>query len=249
MKKLLFSFCVFFIPFNLFTESVQRLVPGSTRSVLCLAKKFLPKNPVIVEAGGYNGDDSVRIARFWPKGKLFSFEPVPELFNQVKEKTHFYSNISCFQKALSDQNGFATFYLSEWGGKVAGSSSLLFPKEHLICDPSVSFPTTLHVETITLDEWARQEKVNKIDFLWLDMQGYELNMIKASQLARDASVIYTEVEFVEAYEGQYLYEDVKSWMGANGFQLVATDFDDSQIAKEIANQRFWGNALFVNKRP
>jgi hypothetical protein len=60
-------------------------------------------------------------------------------------------------------------------------------------------------------------------------------------------VVYTEVEFVEVYEGQYLYEDIKSWMNANGFRLAATDFDETQIATEIEHHRYWANALFVKR--
>ncbi len=225
-------------------SSIHQL-DGSTQKVLQFIKPFLPDNPVIIEAGSYNGEDTLQLAQFWPEGKVFAFEPVPELMEQTKRKTCFYPNISCFQKALSDRNGIATFYLSEWGGKVAGSSSLLPPKEHLNCDPSVSFPGVLKIETTTLDEWAKHQNVENIDFLWLDMQGYELNMLKESKLALNASVIYTEVEFLEAYEGQYLYEDITSWMHSNGFQLIATDFDETQIDQEMQNRRYWGNALFI----
>ncbi len=234
--------------FLISTGFAQRISSAHTEDVLRFAAAFLPKDPVIVEAGGYNGDDSVRIARFWPLGKLFSFEPVPEHFHEVYKKSRSCPNMTCFQKALSDRNGVATFYLSEQSGKVVGSSSLLPPTGHLTCDPSILFPAVLEVETITLDDWARQQGIGKVNFLWLDMQGYELNMLKASKLVLDADVIYTEVAFIELYEGQYLYEDIISWMNANGFRLAATDFDDTQIPTEIAENRPGANALFVKNR-
>lgn len=219
---------------------------GETENVLQTVRGFLPDDPVIIEAGGYDGTDSVKIAKAWPKGQLFSFEPVPQLFSRIRKKIRSFPNITCFQKALSDRTGHAIFYLSQRGGCVGGSSSLLPPKEHLKVDSSVSFPNVIEVETISLDEWAREHGIDRVDFLWLDMQGYELNMLKASKLASNATAIYMEVEFIEAYEGQYLYEDIKLWMKENRFHLMATNFDEDNIAKEMKERRrYWADALFV----
>ncbi len=230
------------------SKTVVRLEPDNGREVLKFVKQFLPENPVIVEAGSCNGRDGARMAKCWPKGKVFAFEPVPELFEQVKKKAAKRPNMRCFQKALSDRNGSAVFYLSEFNGKAAGSSSLLSPKIHLERTPEISFPDVLEVETVTLDDWAKSEQVDRVDFFWLDMQGYELNMLKASQLALKASVIYTEVEFVEVYAKQYLYEDMKLWMEENGFYLAAADFDHEHVDQEIAQRRYWSNAVFVKKQ-
>ena len=148
MMKCPFNFFLLLFGFLISSSFVRHLPGENTNEILQFAKSFLPEDPVIIEAGSYNGEDSFRIAQFWPKGKLFSFEPVPELFQQVLKKSDLCPNMACFQKALSDQNGFATLYLSEWNGKLAGSSSLLAPKEHLICDPSVTFSSVLEVETV-----------------------------------------------------------------------------------------------------
>ncbi|MBS0605190.1 MAG: FkbM family methyltransferase [Verrucomicrobia bacterium] len=89
--------------------------------------------------------------------------------------------------------------------------------------------------------WANDEGVDHVDFLWLDMQGFELDMIKASELAKNARAIWMEVEFVEAYAGQYLFYDVLSWMEANGFQLAATNFN-------LDRPNAWSaDALFVKE--
>jgi len=255
MKKIL---CVFLlvptltIYSNLLEESEGSITPTVkeirqvTEEILQVVKPYLPNNPIIIEAGACKGEDSFRIAKFWSEGTVYSFEPTPEHFNLLNEVTNSCPNLKCFQKALSDRNGSAVFYLSEFEGKIGASSSLLPPKRHLEFDPRISFDQVIEVETITLDDWAAQQGVNEVDFFWLDMQGYELHMLKASKLALTASAIYIEVEFVEDFEGQYLYEDIKSWMHENGFRMVAADFKESQIAEEVENhRRHLGNALFV----
>lgn len=214
------------------------LANENSSAVLNLVKSYLPENPVIVEAGAFDGNDTVRISQFWPLGHLHSFEPIPSLFEITTQKTQNFPNVKCYQKALSDQSGIATFYVSYYHGLLGASSSLLPPKEHLDLAPDVEFLQTIDVESITLDDWAKQNGIEKVDFLWLDMQGYELNTIKASKIAKTAKVIYTEVELVEAYKGQYLFGDLCAWMSANGFQLKAIDFDESNS--------WYGNAIFVS---
>lgn len=119
------------------------------------------------------------------------------------------------------------------------SSSLLAPKEHLTYANYVQFPKTTTVETINLDTWANQEKVDHIDFLWLDIQGSELNVLKTSDLVKKAKAIWLEIEFVEAYAGQPLFKDIKAWMDENSFKLVASNID-------VNNPNYWfGDALFI----
>lgn len=217
----------------------------TTLEVLTFVQKWLPEDPVIIEAGSYDGHDTIQMAKFWPKGKIFTFEPVPQLFSQTKQSAAGYSNIECYPLALADVSEKKCFYVSKINGEIFASSSLLHPKEHLVYYPEILFPSTIEVEGVALDDWARWRGLTHIDFLWLDMQGFELFCLKNSQLAAQANAIYLEVEFIEAYAGQYLYEDICAWMSSQGFELVGADFLEDQKADLIRKRRFWGNCLFV----
>jgi len=88
----------------------------------------------------------------------------------------------------------------------------------------------------TFDAWAKDHAVDHIDFMWLDMQGYELHALKASpNILKTVKVILTEVEFVEAYEGQYLSYDIKDWLEKNGFVMIAQNISAG----------WYGDMLFV----
>jgi FkbM family methyltransferase len=228
-----------------FTCKAQQPVIFSeyTVDILQFVEKWLPKNPIVLEAGSYDGQDTVLMAKKWPEGKIFTFEPIEQLFIQAKQNTFAYPNVQCFQKALSDKSGKALFYISQINGNISASSSLLPPKQHLDFYPDITFDSSITVETILLDEWAQTQNLDHVDFLWLDMQGFELPMLKQSKIAQAATAIYIEVEFIEAYEGQFLYEDICEWMESQGFCLVAKDFTEALIK----NKRFWGNCLFVKR--
>lgn len=220
------------------------LVTMEPETVFACIKKYLPSNPIVLEAGSFDGNDTKKMAQLWPYGTIYAFEPVPENFANLEKNSSNYLNVQRFSVALSDKNGTAEFFNSAYANTPdvpSQSGSLLSPKEHLDYDHNVVFNKIISVPTITLDDWAQQNGVTRIDLLWLDMQGYELNVLKASpNILKTVKVIYTEVEFVEAYAGQYLYQDVRKFLEAQGFLLVARDFDEP-------SQYWFGNAIFVRK--
>jgi len=206
-------------------------------------KDHLSSAPIIIEAGAFEGKETIKMATFWPQSTIHAFEPVPELFAILQKNTAQFPNIICYPLALSDTSGIATLYISEKPkkpGMPSQANSLLKPKERLALSP-LTFPKTIQAPTITLDDWCAQYNVPRIDLLWLDLQGYELNVLKASpKTLAHVKAICTEVEFVEAYEGQYQYSDVKSWLTAQGFEMIGKDFPDEPTW-------FFGNALFFRK--
>ena len=112
--------------------------------------------------------------------------------------------------------GRARIHLS--GGRSDGSSSLLAPKEHLDLHPDVTFDDTIEVDVVSLDDWARRQRIPRVDLLWLDLQGYELEVLKsATAMLEGTSAIYTEVHLVESYEGAPLYDTLRSWLASAGF--------------------------------
>lgn len=213
-------------------------------TLLDLVTPHLPEQAVIVEAGAFNGSDTKHLSRKWPYGIIHTFEPVPSIFKLLESNTITCPNVRRYQMALSNVNGKAPFYVSEKPsspGQPFQAGSLHKPKERLKWSP-VHYPETIMVPTITLDDWAQQQGINHIDFLWLDLQGHELPVIKsAPRMMSTVKILYTEVNFVEAYEGQYTYKDVKAWIEQQGFIEIGRDFVDQQ-------KWFFGNVLFVRKQ-
>ncbi len=208
-----------------------------------IIKPFLSDNPIIIEVGAFDGNDTRKMALAWPKGAIHAFEPVSEIYERLLKNTNMLPNVHQYQLALSDHNGVADFYISERPNKPGVASqagSLYKPKERLKYSPLV-FPRITTVQTITLDQWAHENGVSAIDLLWLDTQGHELAILKAApKMIQHIKVVLAEVSFIESYEGQPLYEDVVAWMAAHNFELVGCDFADTA-------QSFFGNALFVKK--
>jgi len=198
--------------------------------------KFLPKNPIIVEAGAHVGADTLEMARLWPNSKIYAFEPVPYIFEQLIKNTERLKNATYYPIALSNKSGKSVIYVSS--GASDASSSLLSPKEHLNFHPDVSFNKKLDINTITLDDWAIENDIMKVDLLWLDLQGLELKVLKAgTNVLKSVKVIYSEVSLIENYDGGELYSELKDWLESNSFQVV----------KEELPWEDGGNVLFVKR--
>lgn len=208
-----------------------------------ILSQFLPKNPIIVEAGAYDGRDTQKMVTQWPQCVIHSFEPLPEIYKRLEENTSHFSQVRRYPLALSDHNGTAEFYVSERPtrpGVASQAGSLHKPKQRLLKSPLI-FPRTALVNTITLDAWAAQNNVTAIDLLWLDTQGHEMAILQAApHIIKNITVVLAEVSFIESYENQPTYEDLVGWMADRGFEHIGRDFQDF-------SKSFFGNALFVKK--
>ena len=153
------------------------------------------------------------------KGHVHAFEPVESIFQKLQLKSLPYKNISCYQIALSDKCGKSIFYISE--GQSDASSSLLEPLAHLEDHPDTYFTRTIEVDCLTLDEWAKINKINKIDMLWLDMQGFEMNMlVKSKHIFNSVTLIHTEVSLKDTYKGVPHYKMFRAFLETKGFRVI-----------------------------
>lgn len=201
---------------------------------LDLIKSILPENPIILEAGAHYAQDTCWMAQTWPQGVIHAFEPTPVNFKRVYQAAQTYPNIKCYTYALDYECGSKLFYQDgdeDRGNQ--GANSLL---AHKILQKSSNQPT--RVECITIDAWAAQINVDHIDFMWLDMEGNELNALKGSlSILPHVKAIFTEVNFQEFWQGAVQYDTLKNWLEYHNFK---------EVWKNI--QPGWnGNVLFVRK--
>lgn len=204
-------------------------------------QKYLPENPIIVEGGAFDGKETEKMASFWPHGHVHAFEPVPAIFDKLEENTRSYTNVTRYKVALSSSNGTAQFWIAEkpqLPGIPTQAGSLRSPKERLKLSP-ITFPRSIMVTTTTVDAWADTAHIDRVDLLWLDIQGYELDVLQACvHILPTVRVIYAEVSFIESYAGQATYATLVAWLSDHNFTLIGTDFVHPTT-------HFFGNALFI----
>lgn len=104
---------------------------------------------------------------------------------------------------------------------------------------NISFNESIDVACITLDDWAEANNIERIDFLWLDLQGVEPLVFQASpKVLENVEVIFTEISLIPLYKDSILYPEFKEWLKSRGFELKREDMP-------------WihgGDVLFVRKK-
>jgi 31-O-methyltransferase len=155
---------------------------------------------IFFDVGANNGDSSVPIIRKNPDARVYAFEPVPALVNYIKQQTKDYPNYVVTQTAVSDFNGTASFRISGEPSKKEiqtfvdldfhkfvehnwhGCSSLLELSDNVLDSwygrTDMLVLEEIEVNVIRLDSFIQQNNIDHIDFLWVDTQGSDLNVLK-----------------------------------------------------------------------
>lgn len=124
--------------------------------------------------------------------------------------------------ALSNHSAEATLYVTQH----PMCSSLYAPNEPYIerferLSEFANLDFTLEIETTTLDAFCQQEEIEAVDFLQVDVQGADLQVLQgaAQLLERSVLAIQIEVEFSHIYKHQPLFADVDTHLQARNFTL------------------------------
>ena len=196
---------------------------------------------VVFDVGSLNGIESVYFSQLLPKSKVYSFEANPDSVLLVESNQKDYPNIKCINKAISDKEGSdIVFYLPKDN---IGAASLLKPIGGL----AGSVFTTINVDVTTIEKFSIENNIDKIDILWMDLQGNELNAFKGmGDMLHNVKIICSEVGLIPYYENHTLYNEIYDYLKIYGFEKSETiyPFDYSIYQASSYEKDF----VFINKR-
>ncbi|WP_242541806.1 FkbM family methyltransferase [Leptolyngbya sp. Cla-17] len=110
---------------------------------------------------------------------------------------------------------------------------------------------TIDLETTTLDSFFQRKSLNSIDFLQVDVQGADLQVLEGATNLLDQGIlaIQVEVEFSHLYVNQPLFADVDNFARKHGFTLFDLDvarWSRSPICSTSRpGQILWGDAFYL----
>jgi len=196
---------------------------------------ILPVESVILDIGASDGTDASEWKKLLPNASIHAFEPEPSSFEKLVKKTAG-TGIKCHNIALGSFNDKAKFYISS--GKLPQGSSLKKPTGLLKTNPQIKFEKQVEVEVLTLKDWLKKNSIEKVDFLWMDTQGTELDILKSSGNILDSvRALHVEISLVELYEDSALYPELKKYLEDRDFVIF----------EEIMRYNISGDVVFVKK--
>ena len=197
--------------------------------------KVTPVEAVLFDIGTNEGQTLRRFAQIMPDAEIHGFEPTGELFEKL---THNYPStthprIHLNRLALGDCIGKGVLHLAS----NSEENSLLATKTQ---EGSMLGEAT--VEISTLDHYCAQHKVERIDLLKIDAEGYDYKVLLGGAAILDAKIvklILVECHFPARYEGEASFENIHHYLEDKGYQFV--DFYDKVYKHNALNSC---NALF-----
>lgn len=176
----------------------------------------------VIDIGANIGITTVAIAKkIGRKGKLYSFEPVPEYFNILKKNisSNRLENVKAYELAVTDQVGRAYFY------QKGLSSGVLFEKGA----EKFEAPTT------TIDRFLSEEKVERIDLINMDCEGSELLVLKGAKetLRKNKVNIFCEIHHDFLKELGQSVEDLVEYLQGLEFQVQSISLNDSKLVNNF----------------
>jgi len=144
---------------------------GYEKEELALYRKVLKnlyKDPLMLDIGSNNGSHSLYLSRYC--NKIFSFEPDKRIYKLLIKnlQQNRIKNIKTFNLAISDLNKKNRIFYSSNDFNL-GTGSL--NKDHNLKNKKEIFVSTLKGDQIC-------NKVSKVDFIKIDVEGHELNVLE-----------------------------------------------------------------------
>ncbi len=193
---------------------------------------------IIFDVGANNGGHT---NKFLSRGdvKVYAFEPTLELQSYLQNKFKNNDNFFLIPNAVDIVNGFKYFNVAgtnDWGCsslyEFADDIDKIWPNR-----PDFHFTDRYKVVTIRLDTFCVIHNINQIDFLHIDAQGNDFNVLKS---------LGDKINLVKAGECEAAYKvnlykgaknnanEIKEWLEEKGFIV---SFEDAHQEVNISFRR------------
>jgi len=181
-----------------------------------LVAPFVSPDPIIFDVGANVGRmAAVYRKEIFPNAVMHLFEPAPDLFKFLKEACSDDTKIVVNDVGVGAEDGVARFNLI---GSDYGQSSFLSPLELEGGVGHVDVPVT------KIDTYCQNNGIDLIDFMKLDVQGYEPECLRGAEgmLAKGAiKFIQTEIIFDRSYERSCSFYDIEVEISKYGYRLLS----------------------------
>lgn len=179
---------------------------------------------VVIDVGAYRGDWAKLCNEIWPDASILMIEANPERAQQLQQMKARFPGTTAEQALLGGAPQPAVpFYEQE-------SASSVLPEAAKEQQFSFSLPMR------TLDEVTSTTRFQTPDLLKLDVQGYELEVLKGGERTlKSAEAVLLEVNFIEIYQGAPLLRDVVNHLGNAGFRA----YDVANLYRRPLDKSLW----------
>lgn len=209
---------------------------------LAFVQRFLKPGMTVLDLGAHHGLYTLLASKCVGRdGKVIAFEPSPRERKALRLhlKLNRCKNVDVQELALGDKQTTADLHVvDDWA---AGCNSLR--------PPDVAARTTpVPVSIVRLDDWLIEHRIERVDFIKLDVEGAELTTLKgAAKLLKRAPrpAILAEVQDARTLPWGYPAKDIIEHLQSIGYRWFKSGLDGSLASLPPNQTEFDGNFIAV----
>lgn len=163
------------------------------------------ENSVVFDIGANTGIYSILSAKKNKSIKVYSFEPNPINSNRLIKNIHLnnLSNVLFFPFAVGNTNSRIHFTVPK-NNQISYVSSAVESFSKSFYNGELEWEQ-IEVEQVTLDNFCEINKIEKLDLIKIDVEGYEINVLSGSKIVFEK---FKPIILIESF----INEDKKSYL-------------------------------------
>lgn len=218
-----------------------RGLDGYEPETVSLFFRLAERSRTTIDIGAYVGFFTLLAAHANPDAEVYSFEPMPEVFDRLQNNIllNRISNAQCIAGAVGDIEGTAEFFHQSTGMPTSSSLSFEFMS-------SATGVISTTVPVTTLDRFVEENSLTRIDLLKIDTESTEPDVLRGAitVLKRDKPVIFCEV-----LKGRGSEKPLEEILQPLGYRYYLLTPEGPVCHGSIEGHPEWLNYLFTTLSP
>lgn len=190
---------------------LAHLVKGVTKQhhawMKFLLRKFIYNDSIVLDIGGHSGQYAKLFACLAPQGKIYSFEPgsYPRSIFKLSVRVNRLHNVEVIGKGLGAEPGTLSLVTP-----LKDNGVFRFGLAHIGTKENCTSTEIEEVPVTSIDEFAVDYQLKSLDFIKIDVEGWEAQILKGGS------------KTIRRYFPTLLVELVASQLSRTGDDLEAT---------------------------
>lgn len=215
-------------------------------------KKFMIRNPIVIDVGSKNGETIKRFTKILKNFECHCFEPSPS-FNNLYASYKSNKNIYLNNFGLSNKKEVKDFYILNQIGMSTLNSINLNSKNFINkskrsgVEPDEFIKNKIKIKLFKLDKYIEKKKISKVFILKIDAEGHESEIILGAinNIKRNLfDFIELEMNLSDFYNKKINFLNIEKFLVPYGYKLYGID----RAGNLNIYNNFTINVLYVSKK-